>query len=96
MITVDWRDRASISDALAKHKREISALEVEIEDLYTMSEEAACDLYNVDDKGEALTLREEELQPLYEEYEELESALEHFGTRHCYDIAFRTPAQAFS
>ena len=47
---------------------------MELADLYSMSEEAACFRYNVDNKVEAVCILHEELQSLYKEMDELQEA----------------------
>lgn len=59
-----------------KTHQTLRELEAEIEDVYTMSEEAACFRYNVDNKEEIIQRLKEEEQSLIEqiEYEEEELA----------------------
>lgn len=73
-------------------RTQIEALESDLEDLYTMSEEAACFRYNVDYKEEAIDILKNELKEAYEalnEAEREEEAEEYVGW--C-DPAFRTMA----
>lgn len=57
-----------------KTRQAFRELEAEIEDVYTMSEEAACFRYNVDSKEEIIQMLKEEEKSLIEqiEYEEEE------------------------
>lgn len=76
-------------------RTQIEALESELEDLYTMSEEAACFRYNVDYKEEATDILKNELKEAYEalnEAEREEEAEEYVGW--C-DPAFRTMADFY-
>ena len=55
---------------LREHDKRLNALkakQAELDDIYSMSEEAACRLYNVDAKEEIITLMEEEIASLAEE-----------------------------
>lgn len=54
---------------LNKKYREVDA---ELADLYTMSEEAACDLYEVCDKEEAIQMLQQRLQAIDDEIEIIE------------------------
>lgn len=74
---------------------QIEELESELEDLYTMSEEAACFRYHVDYKEEAVDILKNELKEAYEalnEAEREEEAEEYAGW--C-DPAFRTMADFY-
>lgn len=76
-------------------RTQIEALESELEDLCTMSEEAACFRYNVDYKEEATDILKNELKEAYEalnEAEREEEAEEYVGW--C-DPAFRTMADFY-
>ena len=53
-------------------KTQIEEVEMELADLYSMSEEAACFRYNVDDKQEAIDVVNEELTELYKKERELQ------------------------
>lgn len=68
---------------LNKKYREVDA---ELADLYTMSEEAACDLYKVCDKEEAIHLLQQRLQAIDDEIEIIERG----DTIGWADPAFRT------
>lgn len=52
-------------------KTQIEEVEMELADLYSMSEEAACFRYNVDNKQEAIDLIGDELTELYKKEREL-------------------------
>lgn len=76
-------------------RNRIEELEGDLADLYTMSEEDACDRFNVDSKYEAIELINMELQDAYKaldkaEYEE--GAEEYAGW---WDPAFRTMADFY-
>lgn len=53
-------------------RKQIEELENELEDLYTMSEEAACFHLNTDSKEEAIEILSEHLARLYDEYDKPE------------------------
>lgn len=53
-------------------RNELRAKQAELDDIYAMSEEAACRLYNVDTKDEIITMVEEVIAQLYDEVEALE------------------------
>lgn len=53
-------------------KTQIEEVEMELADLYSMSEEAACFRYNVDEKSEAIIAIHEELTELYKKEKELQ------------------------
>lgn len=71
-----------------------TALDNELSDLYTMSEEAACFRYNVDYKEEAIELLKYEIQEAYEALEEAEAEAEEEAKAYAgwVDPAFRTIA----
>lgn len=69
-------------------KTKVEEIELELADLYYMSEDAACFLYNVDTKQEAIEMLNEELMQLYVELREKENE-EYSGW---VDPAFRTTA----
>lgn len=71
---------------------QIEALESELEDLYTMSEEAACFRYHVDCKEEAINNLKDELEEAYKAFEEAEREEEAEGYAGWCDPAFRTMA----
>lgn len=76
-----------------KMHQALRELEAEIEDVYTMSEEAACFRYNVDNKEEIVQRLKEEEQSLIEqiEYEEEEEVRKN-GSYIGIDPAFRSMA----
>lgn len=51
-------------------KRRLGALEAELEDIYTMSEQAACECYKVDTKEEAIELIKDEIKEVEGKLEE--------------------------
>lgn len=53
-------------------KIKIEEVELELADLYSMSEEAACFRYNVDEKSEAIIAIHEELTELYKRLDKLQ------------------------
>lgn len=69
-----------------------TALDNELSDLYTMSEEAACFRYNVDYKEEAIELLKYEIQEAYEALEKAEAEEEAKTYAGWVDPAFRTMA----
>jgi hypothetical protein len=69
-------------------RTKIEEVEMELADLYYMSEEAACFRYNVDAKQEAIEMLNEELMQLYMKLREKENE-EYSGW---VDPAFRTTA----
>ncbi len=71
---------------------QIEELENELEDLYTMSEEAACFRYNVDYKQEAIDMLNEELREAYKALEDAELDEEAEQYRGWADPAFRSVA----
>lgn len=69
-------------------KHQAVALELELSDVYAMSEEAVCYRYNVDYKEEAINLLNEELADIYKRLENEQTTTdENIGW--C-DPAFRT------
>ena len=52
---------------MSRLKDKAAALEMELADLYAMSEEAACFRYNVDYKDEAIAMINEDLIEIYNE-----------------------------
>ena len=73
---------------MADLKHKAVDLENELSDIYAMSEQAACECYNVDAKEEAIDLLNEELADIYERLENEQTATdENIGW--C-DPAFRT------
>lgn len=71
---------------------QIEELESELEDLYTMSEEAACFRYHVDYKEEAIDILKGELEEAYKAFDEAEREEEAEGYAGWCDPAFRTMA----
>lgn len=57
-------------------KREISQLEIELADVYSMSEESVIFRYNVDYKEEAIECLEDQIKTLYSRCEEIEYEME--------------------
>lgn len=81
-----------MNETIKKLRAKASDLEIELSDLYAMSEERACDYYQVDYKEEAITLINEELAEAYkaiDEAEEREIAEMYKGWA---DPAFKTEA----
>lgn len=54
-------------------RTKIEEVEMELADLYSMSEEAACFRYNTDSKEEAIDILNAELNALYKQLDELVS-----------------------
>lgn len=73
---------------------QIEELENELEDLYTMSEEAACFRYHVDFKEDAIDILKDELEDAYEALENAERE-EAEGYAGWCDPAFRTAADFY-
>lgn len=71
---------------------QIEELESELEDLYTMSEEAACFRYHVDCKEDAINILKGELEEAYKAFDEAEREEEAEGYAGWCDPAFRTMA----
>lgn len=74
---------------------QIEELENELEDLYTMSEEAACFRYHVDFKEDAIDTLKDELEEAYEALENADSEEEAEGYAGWCDPAFRTAADFY-
>lgn len=74
---------------------QIEELENELEDLCTMSEEDACERFNVDSKYEAIQLINMELQDAYRALDEAEREEEAEGYAGWCDPAFRTAADFY-
>lgn len=70
-------------------RNELAEAEAELNDIYTMSEERACDLYNVDFKQEAILLMEEHIDGLIAKIDTLLDMLKPVGNT---DPAFRSIA----
>ena len=77
---------------LEDFQMEAQNLENELADLYSMSEEAACFRYNVDEKQEAIDTLDEQLQNTYKAMEEAERDKEAMAYAGWADPAFRTVA----
>ena len=75
-------------------KIKIEEVEMELADLYSMSEEAACFRYNTDTKQEAIDIVNEELTGLYNQMKEIEEA-EAEDMRGWADPAFRNVAEFY-
>lgn len=76
-------------------QRQLSELDTELNDVYSMSEEAACFRYNVDCKEDAINLLEDEIDCITAQIEDCEceqgGAEPFFG-----DIAFPTEQSYYS
>lgn len=78
---------------LEQLRREFRELGAELEDIYTMSEEAACFRYNVDSKEEIIQMLKEKEQSLIEQIEYEEEELARKNTPYMtIDPAFRSMA----
>lgn len=77
-------------DNLTTLKRELSERQAEYNDLLDLSEDAVCDLYNVDTKSEAIKIFQEQIDSLIKEIDniqesnldpdaEMEQCLHHFA-----------------
>ena len=71
-------------------KAKAIALENELADLYSMSEEAACYRYNTWSKQEAIDILDEELTAVWKQLEDMELAAENEYYKGWPDPAFRT------
>lgn len=60
-------------------RRELKELNADLDDLYTMSEEAACKCYNVDSKEEAISILVDEIQAISKELEYAEEEAKPIG-----------------
>jgi hypothetical protein len=56
-------------------RNSLAELEAELDDIYTMSEEAACFRYNVDTKNEAIEILKERINEAYIELDEAKEKL---------------------
>lgn len=81
-----------MNETIKKLRAKASDLEIELSDLYAMSEERACDYYNVDYKDEAIALINEELVEVYEAIEKAEEVARAEEYKGWADPAFRTQA----
>lgn len=73
-------------------RTKIEEVEMELADLYTMSEEDACSRFNVDSKAEAIELINMELQDAYKALDEAEREEEAEEYADWCDPAFPTMA----
>lgn len=67
---------------MTTQSQQLRDLNAELDDIYTMSEEAACFLYNVDTKEEIILILQEQIQAIEAEVEEVgddEAQLYHFA-----------------
>ena len=74
-------------------RNNLAELEAELDDIYTMSEEAACFRYNVDTKNEAIEILQERINEAYVELDEAKEKLLDPDAEHeigMLDPAFRT------
>lgn len=74
-------------------RNNLAELEAELDDIYTMSEEAACFRYNVDTKNEAIEILQEHINEAYIELDEAKEKLLDPDAEHeigMLDPAFRT------
>lgn len=76
---------------LTELNRQLAEAEAELEDVYSMSEEAVCFRYNVEDKDAAITLINEDIEALYRRIEEAEK-IEARDQPRPYHFAFPTEA----
>ena len=76
---------------LTELNRQLAEAEAELEDAYSMSEEAVCFRYNVEDKDTAITLINEEIEALHRRIEEAEK-IEARDQPRPYHFAFPTEA----
>lgn len=80
----------SIIDTL---RRELKGLNAELSDIYDLSEEAACECYNVDSKAEIIEIMNDEITSKSAELEEAEWNMGDDDDREIerpYHFAFRT------
>ena len=81
-----------MNETIKKLRQKASDLEIELSDLYAMSEERACDYYNVDYKDEAIALINEDLVEVYEAIEKAEEMARAEEYKGWVDPAFRAQA----
>ena len=77
---------------MATQNEKYRELTTELEDVYSMSEEAACFRYNVDNKAEAIAILQAEIDSISDEDEE---DSDDYYRGWC-DPAFRTEADFYS
>ena len=58
--------------SIKKLKAQLSEAQAELEDIYTMSEENACHLYNVESKDEIIQMMEETIYDLINDIDNIE------------------------
>jgi hypothetical protein len=61
-------------DNLTTLKRELSERQAEYNDLLDLSEDAVCDLYNVDTKSEAIKIFQEQIGSLIKEIDNIQES----------------------
>lgn len=61
-------------DNLTTLKRELSERQAEYNDLLNLSEDAVCDLYNVDTKEEAIKIFQEQIDSLIKEIDNVQES----------------------
>lgn len=74
----------------AKLEQRYRELDQELDDLYAMCEEYACDMYNVNCKQEAISILQDEIKEVSRKIDELDEDDEYRGW--C-DPAFRTEGE---
>lgn len=79
-----------MNETIKKLRTKASDLEIELSDLYAMSEERACDYYQVNYKEEAITLINEELAEAYKAIDEAEERERAEMEDELYHFAFPT------
>lgn len=84
LLAEDWKYDLREYD---KRLTALKAKQAELDDIYSMSEEAACRLYNADNKDEVITAIEEEIAQLYDE---VEASQPHDECNRTLDPAFRS------
>lgn len=62
-----------------KLRRKLKELNAELDDLYTMSEQAACECYEVDTKEEAISILIDEIQSTSKDLEHTEEEAKPIG-----------------
>lgn len=79
--------------AIDKLRRELKELNAELDDIYAMSEEAACECYNVDCKAEIIEIMNDDIKAKSAELEEAEWNMgddDDSEAERPYHFAFRT------
>ena len=61
-------------DNLTTLKRELSERQAEYNDLLDLSEDAVCDMYNVDTKSEAINIFQEQIDSLIKEIDNIQES----------------------